>query len=234
MLQTWWKRGFPLLLRVAVHIGSLIPLVVLAWDFQTNNLTINPIQAAEQRTGDIAMILLILSLSCTPISTLLGWSHVTQRRKALGLYSFFYASLHLVLYAAVDYGFAWQDIWTNVTGKLYLVVGTLAFLAMLPLAATSFNWFMRRMGKNWRVLHRLVYPAAVLVILHFAWAMKGDLFTLRGAVIRPFIYGLILLFLLALRIPIVRRTISTFRRNLLGGLRNNTKSRRHEVHEATN
>jgi sulfoxide reductase heme-binding subunit YedZ len=101
-----------------------------------------------------------------------------------------------------------------VTGKVYLLVGTLAVLLLVPLAVTSFDYFIRRMGKNWKRLHWLVYPAVIISILHYALAQKGDLFNLRGNILRPFLWGLLTIFLLGLRLPPVRRWVSGTRRKL--------------------
>src|SRR5512135_375055 len=124
------RHLFPLFLRIATHLGALIPLVVLIWDFQTNHLTENPIQAAEQRTGTIALVLLLLSLACTPLNTLFRFSQAIQRRRALGLYAFFYASLHLFIFTVVDYGLDWPTLLQMLVEKRY-IIGGLATFAIL-------------------------------------------------------------------------------------------------------
>ena len=119
----------------------------------------------------------------------------------------------------LDYGFYFSQIFSLVLGKVYLLVGTLALLLLIPLAITSFDYFIRRMGKNWKRLHWLVYPAVVVSILHYALAQKGDLFTLRGHILKPFLWGLLTILLLVLRIPPVRRWISMTRRRVTVWLR---------------
>lgn len=208
------KQRISTFLRIAVHVGSLIPLVVLGWQYASRNLTVNPIQAAEQRTGDTALVLLLLSLACTPLSILTGFSQITQRRRALGLYAFLYAAVHLLIFTILDYGLDFQLIWQTVAEKPYIIAGTGAFFIILPLAVTSFRWWMKRMGKNWLRLHRLVYLAGVLVVVHFAWVVKGDFFRLTGDVKRPLAFGAVLLVLLALRIPAVRKFIIQRRQQL--------------------
>jgi methionine sulfoxide reductase heme-binding subunit len=207
------KRTLSTLLRIAVHAGGILPLLVLAWAYQTNQLTINPIQASEQRTGDLALYFLLLSLACTPLSTLTGFSQITQRRRALGLYAFLYTAIHLFIFTFLDYGLDWSSIWQMVIEKRYIFVGVMAFLALVPLAVTSFGGLMKRMGKNWKRLHRLVYVAGGLVILHFAWVVKGNVLRLNGAIDRPLLFGAIFLLLLILRLPPIRRAISRWRQN---------------------
>jgi methionine sulfoxide reductase heme-binding subunit len=208
------KKKTALVLRIATHVGSWIPLGVLIWDYRTHHLTVNPIQAAEQRSGDIAIFLLMLCLACTPLSTVTGMSHLTQRRKALGLYAFFYASLHLFIYTVIDFGLDWPTLLGSVQEKPFIVVGLATFLILILLAATSFRWWMKKMGKNWRRLHALIYPAGVLAIVHFAWQIKGDFLRLRGDVARPLTYTVILLLLFILRIPRVRRVVSHWRQQV--------------------
>jgi sulfoxide reductase heme-binding subunit YedZ len=154
----------------------------------------------------------MLSLSMTPLKTVSGWSWTANARKWFGLYAFFYALIHLLVFIGWDYGFAWQFIWPEILQKRYLIVGLSAFTILFLLAGTSFRWWTDRLGRGWTWLHRLVYAAGVLVILHFAWVKKGDIFTLKGDVIEPFIYGVIFLLLMLLRIPAIRRKMSTGRR----------------------
>jgi len=211
------KQRFPLLLRVAVHLGSLLPLVLLIINARTGNLTVNPYQKAEQYTGETALILLLLSLACTPLNILFGFSRAVKHRRALGLYAFFYASLHMFIFTVLDYGLDGELLWLAVMENRYVFVGLAAFLCLLALAVTSFKWWMKRMGKNWSRLHRVVYAAGGLVILHYAWVVKGDVLGLTGNVVKPILYGLILALLLAVRIPPLRRAIIQYRRQIQRG-----------------
>jgi len=208
------KRRFPLLLRLAVHLGGILPLVFLVRDALTDNLTVNPYQKAEQRTGETALVLLLFSLACTPLNILFGFSRAVKHRRTLGLYAFFYASLHLFIFSVLDYGLDWEIIWDTVLENRYIFVGLAAFLCLLALAVTSFRWWMKRMGKNWTRLHRVVYLAGGLAILHLAWVIKGDVLGLAGNVGKPILYGTILAVLLVVRIPPIRRTIVQFRREI--------------------
>jgi sulfoxide reductase heme-binding subunit YedZ len=194
-------------LRIATHIACWVPFVVLIWDFLNDNLTFNPIQEATFRTGKTALTLLVLALACTPVNTLFGLKQVLPLRRPLGLYAFFYACVHLVIFAIVDYGLDWSQIQQAIVEKRYVLVGFSAFLLLLPLAITSTKGWMRRLGKRWKKLHRLVYLAGVLVIVHFVWLVKAD-------VREPLTYGAILGGLLLLRAPPIRRALTNLRYRL--------------------
>ncbi|OQY32221.1 MAG: hypothetical protein B6I38_04885 [Anaerolineaceae bacterium 4572_5.1] len=194
-------------LQILIHLGAWFPFVKLVFDYFTNNLSPNPIQDFEQRTGFAAITLLILSLASTPLNTVFGWREPLKRRRALGLYAFFYATLHVTVYLALDYGFDLDLLIEATLEKRYTLIGTLSFLLLIPLAITSFKWWMRKLGKNWKRLHKLVYLIAPMAVFHFAWARKGDIFTLQGDVLLPFIYGLIALLLLGMRFPPLRKAL---------------------------
>ena len=198
-------------IRWAVHIAAWMPLILLIVDALNDNLTVNPIQAATQRTGDTAIILLALSLACSPISTYLGWKDAIKLRRALGLYAFMYAAIHFVLFVGVDFGLQLNLIVPEFLQKYYLWAGLLAFIILCALAATSFRWMMKRMGKNWKRLHRFIYLAAILVVLHLAFVVKGDFFTLSGDVWKPLLAAIVIGALLIARLPWLRRRWVSFR-----------------------
>jgi sulfoxide reductase heme-binding subunit YedZ len=175
----------------------------------------NPIQELEQRTGRHAITLLVLSLACTPLNNIFGWRELIKRRRALGLYAFMYASIHVLIFLDLDYGLAWSLIIQTIFEKPYIIVGMTAFLLLIPLAFTSFDIWKMRLKKNWKRLHQMIYLIAPLVVLHFAWSKKGDFFSLRGEIIRPLIYGLVVVILLIFRIPQVRRAIASLRDRIL-------------------
>ena len=168
----------------------------------------NPIQAAEQRTGQYAIVLLVLSLACTPVNTLFRMPAAVRLRRPLGLYAFMYAAIHMTIFVALDFGFDWSLIGATFVEKRYLVAGLGAFAILVALAITSLRWWMRRLGKNWKRLHRLVYLAGGLVVLHYAWVVKGDLLRLQGDVWKPLAAGLVVALLLVLRLPPVRKQIA--------------------------
>jgi sulfoxide reductase heme-binding subunit YedZ len=207
------KPHFPWL-RILVHLLAWLPLVYLIYAFYANKLTINPVQDLEQILGRIAIYWMVATLAVTPLYTLTGLRDLPGRRRAVGLYAFLYTCLHLLVFFGLDYAFNFTQIWNLLTGKVYLLVGVLAVLLLIPLAATSFDYFIRKMGRNWKRLHWLVYPAVVVSILHYALAQKGDLFTLRGNILRPFLWLLLTTFLLVLRLPSARKGVSRMRRKL--------------------
>ncbi len=204
-----FKKHTPL--QIAIHIGAWIPLARLVFEAFTGGLTANPIQHIEQRTGRAAITLLFLSLAATPLHSLFGWKEPLQRRRALGLYAFLYATIHVIIFADLDYGLAWSLILETVFQKPYILVGAAAFLLLIPLAITSFDVWKVRLRKNWKRLHQLVYFIAPLVVLHYAWGKKGTFFALQGDILLPLIYGLILVLLMVLRIPAVRRFFASLR-----------------------
>lgn len=201
-------------LQIAAHIGAWVPLAWLAWAYETHRLTVNPIQDATQRTGRYALVLLVACLACTPLNTVLGWRGILRLKRPLGLYSFMYALIHVLILTGLDYRFNFIYLYGDFRSKVYIWVGLAAFLILLALAATADQWAMRLLGKNWKRLHRLVYAAGVLVVLHYAWAKKGDLFRLRGDIRQPLLYGVLVVLLLGLRIPPVARWVKRMRVSL--------------------
>lgn len=202
-------------LQIAIHLYAWSALVHILFDFITGNISPNPIQELEQRTGRHAITLLVLSLACTPLNTLFRWSELLKRRRALGLYAFMYATIHVLIFVNLDYGLAWSLIVQTILEKPYIIVGATGFLLMIPLAWTSFDIWKKRLGKGWKRLHQLIYLIAPLLVLHYAWGKKGDFFALQGEIIRPLIYGLIVLLFLIMRIPVVRRTLASLPSRIL-------------------
>ncbi len=198
-------------IRWLVHLAAWLPLIVLIVDALNDNLTFNPIQAATQRTGDTAIILLGLSLMCSPLSTYAGWKDAIKLRRALGLYAFMYAAIHFFLFAVVDFGLQLDLIIPEFLQKYYLWVGLPAFIILCALAATSFRRVMRRMRRNWTRLHRFIYLGAILVVLHLALVIKGDFFRLGGDVWKPVVATIVIGGLLIVRLPPVRRALLSVR-----------------------
>src|SRR5512138_2619418 len=125
-MKSFFKRYTPL--QIAVHMYAWSALIHIAFDFLTGNISPNPIQELEQRTGRHAITLLVLSLACTPLNTLFGWSELLKRRRALGLYAFMYATIHVLIFINLDYGLAWSLITQTILEKPYIVVGATGFL----------------------------------------------------------------------------------------------------------
>lgn len=197
--------------QVAIHVYAWSELVLLIFDLFTHHLTANPIQALEQRTGRHAIALLVLSLACTPLNTLFGWRELLKRRRALGLYALMYVTIHVLIFINLDYGLAWSLIIQTVIQKSYILYGLAAFLLLIPLGITSFDIWKLRLGKKWKRLHQVVYIIAPIAALHYAMAVKGDVFHLSGNIGQPLAYGGVILLELLLRLPFVRRFFSSLR-----------------------
>lgn len=181
-----------------------LPVINIAWHAYTGRLSVNPIQDLTYGTGLPALILLLLSLAVTPAVTVFGWNWAIPLRRWLGLYAFGYATVHMLIFTVVDYALDWAELYRQVLEKPYLLAGLGALLLLLPLALTSTKGWQKRLGRAWKDLHRAVYVAASLAVLHFALLVKADL-------TEPLIYAGLLAVLLALRLPPVRRRLSTFR-----------------------
>ncbi len=199
------------ILRVIIHIGSLIPLLLLYYDYYTYNLGADEIRAAILRTGKPALWLLVLSLAITPLKTLFGWKLLLPLRKPLGLYAFLYVALHLTIFVWIDYGLQMQLAWAEIVARRYALAGFASFLVLLPLALTSTKWAQRKLGKNWKKLHRLVYGAAVLAVVHYLWLVKNS-YT------QPLIVAGVLAALLLLRVASVKNWFIQLRRRIRSNL----------------
>jgi sulfoxide reductase heme-binding subunit YedZ len=195
------------------NLGAAFPLLWLVWDYWTDNLTVNPIDDFTERTGNAALILLVVSLAVTPANFILGWKAIVKIRRSMGLWAFTYAFLHLLVFVGLDYGFSLRFILMDgLVQKPYVLAGFAAFLILVPLAITSTKGWMKRMGRNWKRLHQWVYAAGILAGLHFIWLSK----TWYG---EPAIYGSLIVLLLIVRFPLIRKAIVSLRQRLQGGKR---------------
>lgn len=179
--------------QIITAILCLIPFGSMVFNYARNDLTANPIQAATLQTGHTAINLLLLSLACTPIRNILGLTSFLKIRKALGLFAFFYAFLHFLIFILLDFDLNLSWILDEIRFKPFIQIGLAALILLIPLSITSIPKIQRKMGKNWETLHKLVYFIALLVILHFLLATKGDISL-------PIFYTAITLVLLLLRI----------------------------------
>lgn len=189
------------LLKPLVFLLCLSPLMVLAWQLYADQLGANPIDEVADATGEWALRFLLITLAATPLKQLLDWPWTIRVRRMLGLFAFFYAALHLFTYLWLDQFFDWGEIWLDVLDRPFITVGMLAFVLLLPLAATSNHAAMRYLGKNWKTLHRLAYVVPMLGVLHFWWLVKAD-------VLEPLVYGAVLGLLLLPRLRGIRFGIS--------------------------
>lgn len=168
--------------KALVHALALAPLALLlfqAWQVAAganiDALGADPVAKIEHRTGTWALRLLLVTLAITPLRQLTGQARLVGFRRMLGLYAFFYASLHLAAFLVLDLGGWWSTIFEEIIRRPFITVGFLAWLGLVPLAFTSTRGWMRRLGRNWGRLHRLVYVVAVLAVVHFWWIVKSDL-----------------------------------------------------------
>jgi sulfoxide reductase heme-binding subunit YedZ len=176
----------------AVVIGAL-PLAWLAWGAATDGLGANPVERVTHVTGEWTLRFLLLTLAVTPLRRLAGWRWLAPLRRTLGLTAFGYACVHYLTYLGLDHFFDWDSIVEDVLERRFVTAGFAALLCLAPLAATSTRAMARRLGRKWKVLHRLVYVAATLGVVHFLWLVKADR-------LEPFAYGAILGLLLGARV----------------------------------
>jgi sulfoxide reductase heme-binding subunit YedZ len=182
------------LLKPFVFLAALVPAGHLLWGFLNDRLGGNPIEAITHGTGEWALRFLLLTLLISPARKLLKRPELIRFRRMFGLFAFFYAVLHVLTWAWLDKLFDPHEILADVQKRPFITAGAVAFLSMLPLAATSTSGWIRRLGgKQWRALHRLVYLAGVAAVVHFYWLVKSD-------VREPLLYGAILAVLFTLRI----------------------------------
>ncbi len=177
----------------AVYLLGALPAPWLFYQGMTGGLGVEPIEALEHEFGELALQLLILGLAISPLRRFAGLN-LMKFRRAIGVLTFSYVALHLLIWLVLDVQIPSQ-IWADIIKRPYITVGMAAFVLLLPLAITSNNWAVRRLGPRWRKLHRLVYPAAILGALHYVMLAKGFQ-------IEPLVYLAIILGLLALRLPV--------------------------------
>ncbi len=180
-------------LRVTVFLICLGPFAQLIYNASTDNLGTNPIEAITLHTGSWGLIFLIGTLSVTPLRRISGWNGLIRFRRTLGLFAFFYLTLHLTTFVVLDHFFDFNAIVKDVMKRPYVTAGFAGFILLLPLALTSTKAMIRRLGKKWQQLHRLIYIAAVAGVIHFYWLVKAD-------IRRPVQYGFVLALVLGYRL----------------------------------
>lgn len=181
-------------IKIALFFLCLLPLAYYGWGAAQDTLGANPIEAITRGLGDWALRLLLATLAVTPLRRVTGWAWLIKLRRMLGLFVFFYASLHVLAYLWLDQFFDWGEIGHDILKRPFITAGMVAFLMLVPLAATSSNAMIHRLGgRRWQQLHRLVYPTAMIAVLHFTWMVKLD-------ISEPALYGIVLAILLGLRL----------------------------------
>ena len=180
--------------KVVVFLLCLTPLGALGWRAFHGGLGANPVEFVQHATGDWILRFLVITLAITPLRKLLNLPDLIRFRRMLGLFAFFYACLHFLTYIGPDQSFDLSAMWKDVAKRRYITVGFAAFILLIPLAITSTKGWIRRLGgKRWQQLHRAIYAAAVLGVIHYYWLVKSD-------VRKPLFYGALVAILLLWRL----------------------------------
>ena len=186
--------------KILIATNSLIPLALLAYDGWRGQLGANPIEFFLRTTGVLTLVFLIVTLAVTPLRKTFGWNPLVKYRRMLGLFAFFYGFLHLTTYSVFDRSLSLPGIVGDVAQRPFIAIGMAAFFLLIPLAITSTNGWVKRIGgKNWAKLHKLTYVAALLGVVHFWMIVKSDIFY-------PALFGVVLAGLLAYRLMNRRRS----------------------------
>ncbi len=183
--------------KPSIFILSTIPFLFITYKIFFNKLGPEPVKEITHFTGEWTLIFICLTLSMSPLQKFTNLNYWIKIRRMLGLFVFFYASLHLLTYIGIDYRFSWQPIFDDVVKKKYIFVGFAAWILLIPLTITSSQKMMLLLKQNWKKLHRLIYVIAILGSLHFIWLSKTIYF-------KPLIYFVLITFLLILRIKVKR------------------------------
>ena len=180
--------------KILLFINALVPLALLGFDAWQGNLGANPVEFFLRTTGVLTLVFLMITLSVTPVRKYFGWNNLVKFRRMLGLYAFFYGFLHLITYSIFDKSLSIPAIIADVWQRPFIAIGMFAFFLLIPLAVTSTNGMIKRVGgKNWSRLHKLTYPIAILGVIHFWMIVKSDVFY-------PALFGIVLAVLLFYRI----------------------------------
>ena len=192
MLRSRWTK-------VVVFLLCLSPFAQLARRYYTNDLTPNPIEFITHFTGDWAINMVVATLAITPLRKTLQAPDLIRFRRMLGLFAFFYASVHFTIWFAIDKGFDMHEILGDFTKRRFIIAGLTAYVCMIPLAITSTKGWIRRLsGRRWQLLHRLVYVTGIAAVIHYYWLVKSD-------VRMPLFYGSLIAILLAYRTAVAFR-----------------------------
>ena len=160
------------IVKALVFTLALVPVAWLVYRLYTNDLGVNPAETLQLETGEWALKFLLITLAVTPLRRLSGWNRIIQYRRMLGLFAFFYACLHFLTYIVLDKYFAFGEMLADVAKRPFITAGFVAFVTMIPLAVTSTKGWIRRLGRRWQMLHRLIYVSGIAAIVHFVWKVK--------------------------------------------------------------
>jgi len=192
-------------IKVLIFFAGLIPLARLAWKAFHQGLGANPVEVITHSTGDWTLILILTTLSITPLRKLTKQYWLIGVRRMIGLFAFFYVCLHFTTYIWLDKFFDWHEMIKDIVKRPFITVGFTAFLLLIPLAITSTRGWIRRLGKNWQRLHRLIYVAAIAGVIHYIWLVKADL---RKPLQYAFVLGVLLLYRIAVWLVELRKKLS--------------------------
>lgn len=196
--QSKKRKTATALIKPLFFLAALIPLGLIVLSVLTGTAGPNPIEVIEEITGEWALRFLLLSLCATPLTRWFKWLWPARLRRMIGLFSFFYATLHLLVYVWLNHNWVLRDILYEIIEKPFITVGFLAFVILVPLAVTSNKISVKALRTRWKAMHQWVYFAAVFAVLHYVWLARGDR-------LEPIVYLVILLILLILRLPAVFR-----------------------------
>jgi methionine sulfoxide reductase heme-binding subunit len=186
--------------KLVLFVNALVPLVLLLWDLWHKRVGANPLEFVTRTTGMLTLVFLVLSLAVTPLRKITGVHQIVKFRRMLGLFAFFYGSLHLMTYVSFDRFFNLKSIPADVLKRPFIAIGMAALVLMIPLAITSTNKMVKRLGgKNWGLLHRIVYLAGIAGVLHYWMLVKSDT---RLPLTFAFIVAVLLGYRLLLRLPL--------------------------------
>ncbi len=186
------------ILKSVVFLAALLPLADLVYGFFTDNLGANPIEKILHQTGFWALTIIMITLAISPLRKITKWNRIINFRRMLGLFAFFYALLHFTVYLVLDRQLYWSEIVEDLSKRPYITVGFTALVLLIPLAVTSTKGWIRRLGKRWQKLHRLVYLIAAAGVVHFWWLVKKD-------ITEPLIFAVVLAVLMVFRLPMLKK-----------------------------
>jgi sulfoxide reductase heme-binding subunit YedZ len=181
-------------IKSVLFVLALLPFARIVW-LVVRQVPVDPVEFVTHGTGDWALYLLCATLTVTPLRRLTGWNWLIRLRRLLGLYTFFYGALHFLTFLWADHGFDVGAMWKDVLKRPFITVGFIAFVLLVPLAATSTNAMIKRLGRRWAQLHRLIYLIAPLAILHYWWMKAG-----KHNFEQPIVWGTVVAVLLGLRV----------------------------------
>jgi len=186
------NKQVSLIIKPVLFLLCLMPFVILLLAAINDNLGTNPVETLTHETGQWALRFLLIGLAVTPLRRLLKIAWLIKLRRMLGLFAFFYASLHFITYLWLDQFFDWYEIIVDIPKRPFITIGFVSLVLLLPLVLTSTSAMQRRLGKKWLALHKLVYVIPILVLIHFVWSLKADYS-------EPLSYALVFVFLLLMR-----------------------------------